>query len=529
MDAYREIIDRLVGEGIGDRAEIEKIKKRLSRELHLGKIPTNAEILRHATEGERALLEPLLRKKPVRTVSGIATVAVMSRPSPCPHGRCIYCPVGKNSPQSYTGEEPAALRAKRANYDPYLQVHDRLDQLRNVGHHIDKVELIVMGGTFNSQPLEYKEFFVRRCLDAMNRFYDGNIEARDIEEAQRVNESSKVRNVGITFETRPDWAKQRHVDEMLGFGVTRVELGVQTIRDSIYKKIKRGHTLEDVVEATRVLKDSGLKVGYHMMPGLFSDFEGDLEIFRSIFDDDGFKPDVMKIYPTLVIKGTELYRIWSEGGFAPYSDVEATELIVEVKRMMPKWIRTMRIQRDIPSKLIVAGVKKSNLGELVYDGLREEGSKCSCIRCRDIGHLIYKEGLKIEEDNLHTLIEKYNASEGIEHFISIEDTKNDALVAYLRLRFPSDKAHRREIAPDTSLIRELRVLGPVAPLGARLDEAEQHRGFGARLLQRAEEVAAEAGMKRMLITSAVGTREYYKKFGYSRMGPYMGKGIDRIY
>ncbi|MFQ5975197.1 MAG: tRNA uridine(34) 5-carboxymethylaminomethyl modification radical SAM/GNAT enzyme Elp3 [Candidatus Hydrothermarchaeales archaeon] len=523
MDAALKIKETLLKENVKDRKEVNNIKRRVSRELRLKKIPTNAEILELVTAEERSILEPLLRKKPVRTISGIATVAVMSRPFPCPHGRCTYCPVGEDSPQSYTGREPATLRAKRAGYDPYMQVHDRLNQLKKVGHPLDKVELIVMGGTFNSQPFEYKDRFVRRCLDAMNGFLDEMDKSKDLEEAQRINETAKVRNVGITFETRPDWAKEGHVDEMLDFGVTRVELGVQTLSDSIYEKIERGHTIKDVEEATRILKDSGLKVGYHMMPGLFTDFEGDLEVFKSIFNDGGFMPDVIKLYPTLVIKGTGLYKLWKNGDFTPYTDEEAIELIVEIKKMMPKWVRTMRIQRDIPSHLIEAGVKKSNLGELVYKKLKDEGLTCSCIRCRDIGHLSYKDGIEADFDNLEILVEKYRSSEGIEHFVSIEDTGNKALIGYLKLRFPSKKAHREEVTSNSSIIRELRILGQATPIGTVLDDAEQHKGLGAKLIQKAEEISIKNGKSNLLITSAIGVREYYKKFGYFRVGPYMGK------
>lgn len=525
MDAALRIKKILLKEKITDRGEVNHIKRRLSRELHLKTIPTNTEILELADKKERLILEPLLRKKPVRTISGIAIVAVMTRPYPCPHGRCLYCPIGEDSPQSYTGREPATLRAKRSNYDPYLQVTDRLSQLDKVGHPLDKIELIVMGGTFNSQPQEYQKEFVRRCLQAMNSFKGKTDESTDILEAQRKNETAKVRNVGITFETRPDWAKERHVDEMLGFGVTRVELGVQTLNDAIYEKIERGHRVKDVVDATQILKDSGLKVGYHMMPGLFTDFDGDIEIFRSVFNDERFMPDVIKIYPTLVIKGTGLYRLWKKGEFTPYSDEEAVKLITEIKKMMPKWIRTMRIQRDIPSGLIEAGVKKSNLGELVYKKLGDEGVSCQCIRCRDIGHRTYKEGIKFNEDDLEVLVTRYNASGGVEHFVSIEDRGNDALIGYLRLRFPSEKTHRKEVTPETSIIRELRVLGQATPLGTVLDEATQHRGFGATLIQKAEEISGKSGKNVILITSAIGTREYYKKFGYSRVGPYMEKTL----
>jgi len=314
---------------------------------------------------------------------------------------------------------------------------------------------------------------------------------------------------------------------MLEFGVTRVELGVQTIHDQIYEKIKRGHTIKDVIEATRGLKDSGLKVGYHMMPGLFSDFESDLEIFDTLFTDESFKPDFIKIYPTLVIKGTKLFDMWKNGEYAPYSDEEAVDLVTEIKKKMPTWMRTMRIQRDIPVQLIEAGVKRGDLGNLVYKRLEESGSKCRCIRCRDAGHLAYKKGIEIGE--IKILKEVYRASGGKEYFISAEDVKNDALIAYLRLRFPSKNAgredRRKEIGEKTAIIRELRVLGKMVPIGKEIKKAEQHKGLGARLIKEAENVSITNGKDDVLITSAIGTRGYYRKRGYGTFGPYMRKKL----
>lgn len=502
-EAIQEIIQEIRTKVL-KREDVGLVKSRIAKKHGLAKIPTNAEILKHVSNGDMKLLLPLLRKKPVRTISGIAVVAVMARPYPCP-GECVYCPKGEGAPQSYTGKEPAALRAKRAGYDPYLQVKDRLTQLQSIGHSVNKAELIVMGGTFTAQPLYYQKWFVKRCLQAMQK--------------------GGSKNVGITFETRPDFAKERHADEMLSLGVTRVELGVQTIKDSIYKKIKRGHTVKNVVEATQILKDAGLKVGYHMMPGLFSNFDDDIEMFETLFEDERFKPDFLKLYPALVIKGTKLYDMWTRGEFQPYSDNEAIELIVEIKRRMPKWVRTMRVQRDIPSYLIEAGVKKGDLGELVYKRLKERNLRCKCVRCRDVGHRLYRDGIEVDERSIEMLDEKYAASEGTEHFISFEDMKNDALIAYLRLRFPSQKAHRKEIEEKTALVRELRVLGQAVPIGKKIPEAEQHKGFGAALLRKAEELSVDEGKEKMLITSAIGTRDYYRRFGYRRTGPYMGKKL----
>ena len=520
--AARRIIARLL-EAKPTRQEVQRIKAQVARELKLSRLPSNAELLSHASEAERRILLPLLKRKPVRTLSGIAVVAVMAKPAPCP-GECIYCPRGEDAPQSYTGYEPAALRARASNYDAFAQVYSRLEQLSAIGHSVAKVELIVMGGTFPALPREYRQEFVKDCLDAMNSFPGERVRSASLEEAARKNETALVRNVGITFETRPDFCRAKHVDEMLGLGVTRVELGVQTLSDEVYRRVRRGHSVEDVIEATRVLKDAGIKVGYHMMPGLFSSFEEDLEMFRELFANPSFRPDTLKIYPTLVVAGTELYEMWRRGEFKPYSDEEAAQLIAEVKRLLPRWVRTMRIQRDIPAQLIVAGVKHGNLAEMVQRRLRKMGARCSCIRCRDAGHLAYKEGVEIREENLSLEVESYEASLGEEHFLSIVDKECDALVAYLRLRFPSERAHRSEVR-GSAIVRELRVLGEALPLGRRASRAEQHRGHGSRLLERAEELAREAGFRRVLVTSAIGTREYYRRRGYFRLGPYMAKEL----
>ncbi len=504
--------------GLKDGKEIAPLKKAVAKKYGLSNVPTNPQILAAAEQKDLPLLEPLLRKKPVRTISGIAVVAVMARPYPCP-GACIYCPQGEGFPKSYTGREPAAMRAKRSNFEPYLQVEGRLNQLKQIGHAVDKAELIIMGGTFNAQPREYQEWFVTRCLEAMNDFGCVQGGSQHLQDAQNRNEEAQVRNVGITLETRPDYCKEGHVDEMLRLGVTRVELGVQSIVEGVYEKVGRGHTTEDVADATRIARDAGLKVGYHMMPGLFTSYEEDLGQFRELFGNPNYKPDFLKIYPTLVIKGTMLYELWKRGEYAPYSDSEALELLIEIKRLLPKWTRVMRIQRDIPSYLIEAGVKKGDIGARVYTRVRN----CRCIRCREAGHK-HRAGISVDWELVKILTEAYEASGGTEHFISIEDPLSDVLIAYLRLRFPSAKSHRGE-ANNSALVRELRVLGRALGLGVRDAQEKQHRGLGRTLLARAEETAAAAGYKQLLITSAIGTREYYRKLGYRRLGPYMRKSL----
>jgi elongator complex protein 3 len=537
-EAYSFIIKKILEGKIKTREDLEKGKLKACRDYSLQKFMSNAQILEKATPEERIIIAPIIKKKPTRTLSGVAIVAVMCKPHECPHGRCTYCPESEKAPPSYTGEEPAALRARMYDFDPYLQVYNRLLQLESIGHPLDKVELIIMGGTFPSTFLCYQEWFVTKCLEAMNDFgikIQSNISSSNssiypdnfnyLEDVQKLNESSSVRCVGMTFETRPDYSKTQDVDRMLQMGGTRVELGVQTIYNFIYNRIQRGHRVEDVVESARILRDSGIKVAMHLMPGLFADQDRDLRIFKRIFSDERFKPDMLKIYPCLVIEGSKLYELWQNGDFKPYTTEEAVNLIVEIKKFLPKWVRTMRIQRDIPSPLIEAGVKKSNLGELVYQRLHEKNINCQCIRCREVGHQELR-GLTPELDHIKLLKEEYLAGQGQEIFLSFEDIKSDIMIGFLRLRIPSDTAHRSEVDDETALIRELHVYGSMVPLGDKKNGSWQHRGYGDNLLANAEKTASEVYDKRkILITSGVGARNYYRKFGYETEGPYMAKLI----
>ena len=520
QEAYDEIAREILEKG----SDVQAAKAGVCRKYSLRRVPSNTDVLSSVSKEKRGLLLEVLKKKPVRTLSGVAVVAVMTSPEQCPHGRCQYCPTGENSPQSYTGFEPAALRAKRAGFDPFIQVLDRLKQLHANGHNVEKTELIVMGGTFPAREPLYQEWFIKRCFDAMNSFANPHeTSGENLWDAHRLNETAGVRNVGVTFETRPDYAGKRHVDDMLRLGATRIEMGVQTLREDVYERMERGHLLQDVIDSTRIIKDSGLKLGYHMMPGLFSTIPDEVEMFERLFSSLDFKPDMLKIYPVLVLEGTALYDMWLKGEFKPFTDEEAVRLIVEIKKSLPKWVRTMRIQRDIPAGLIKAGVRKGNLGELVQERLEEEGIRCRCIRCREAGLLLYKKGLRPK--GLLVLDEWYQASLGKEHFISMEDVEMDLIAGYLRMRFPSHLAHREELAGESAVVRELKVLGMALRIGERSPEAGQHRGIGKTLLERAEEIASAEGMERLLVNSAVGTREYYKKMGFERIGPYMGKTL----
>lgn len=522
----REIIDHLMSIPNPSVRDVSLAKTRIAEKHGLSIIPSNSELIRCLRPEERTKLLRVLRRKAVRVISGVTIIAVMAKPWPCPQGEpCAYCPGGPSYgvPQSYTGREPATMRGLQHGFDPYSQVRHRIKQLEAIGHTVDKVELIVMGGTFPAMPVNYQENFIKECLDAIT-----GVSSRSLDEAKRNAEVSSIRNVGITVETRPDWCNKTQVDRMLSFGVTRVEIGVQNIYDDIYSLVNRGHTIKDVIEATQILKDSGLKVVYHMMPGLpGSNFKRDLEAFKTIFSDPMFKPDMLKIYPCLVIKGTKVYDWWVKGLYSPYTADEAAELIAEVKKIIPEWIRIMRVQRDVPAYLIEAGVKKSNLREIALKKLKDEGARCRCIRCREVGHRWLRDGVRPEPENLRILVRHYEASRGEEFFISTEDTVNDVLIGYLRLRIPSNMAHRPEMANKrVSIIRELRVLGLLVPVGRRASDEYQHKGYGKTLLEEAERISVEQGCDKILVTSALGTKRYYMRFGYTYDGPYMGKNLS---
>ncbi len=527
-DCEEEKIKKLAGkileainEGkITGRKSLEKFKKEFCKKYGLARMPTNADIHSHIPGGQKQEIDAILQKKPVRTLSGVAIVAVMTSPYECPHGRCIPCPGGPPfSAQSYTGKEPAAQRAIMYNYDPFEQTAGRIKQLEIVGHPTDKIELIIMGGTFTARDFDYQEWFVKRCYDAMNEK-----RTTTLEDAEVLNEKAKYRCTGMTVETRPDWCRLHHVDRILGMGATRIELGAQILNDRVLYEIRRGHTVSDTTDATRISKDAGLKVCYHIMPGLpGSGRDDDVESFKRMFEDEKFKPDMLKIYPTLVVNPSLLYEKWKRGKYKPLDTNDAIDLIAEMKRYVPEWVRIQRVERDIPANLIDAGIKKSNLRQLVLKRMENEGRKCRCIRCREVGHRQYKDNVCIGK--VEIVKRDYKASAGKEIFISIEDGKNDVIVGYCRLRFPF-MPHRHEIGANDALVRELRVSGPLVPIGKKAYQEWQHRGYGRQLLGEAENAARDAGKEKILVLSGVGTREYYRRLGYKKDGVYMSKNLD---
>jgi len=459
-------------------------------------------------------------KKPVRAISGVSVVAVMAKPFRCPHGRCVYCPGGPEhgTPQSYLSDSPAVLRASRCGFDPYRQVYTRIRQYFGMGHRPSKIELIIMGGTFPAMPPEYQEWFVARCLEALNdypRFREGN---GNLDVALRRNERARLRCVGLTVETRPDWARPRHVDFFLRLGATRVELGVQCLSDRVLRLVRRGHGVEDVVAATQVLKDAGYKVVYHIMLGLPGMSPGDdLETMRKVFGDPRFRPDMLKLYPTVVVPGTELYRWWKEGRYEPYDMDTLVDLLARIKSMVPEYVRIMRVQRDIPVRNIVAGPRKGNLREIVQRYMERKGLKCRCIRCREVGHVYLKRGVLPDAGSIGLKRLVYEASGGVEVFLSFEDPEG-ILIGFLRMRIPSPAATRPEVDEETAIIRELHVYGLQVPVGDRPGAWFQHRGYGSKLVSEAERIAREEyGVKRMLVISGVGVRDYYRRLGYRKL------------
>ncbi len=516
MDYFEDFVQAIVLGKVSTRSEVLRLKAQLCKKHGLARVPTNYEILERVPEEYRELAEPLLMNKPVRTMSGVAPVAVMTSPFECPHGRCTYCPGGVtiDTPQSYTGREPAALRAAMYGYDPFKQTSSRLAQLRAIGHRTDKVELIIMGGTFTSRLEDYQAWFVKRCFDAMNGTESGSLKA-----AQVANEDAKARCVGMTVETRPDWFREQQVEHSMSLGATKVEFGVQILDDEVLDGVKRGHHVAEVADATKRSKDAGLKVAYHMMPGLpGSSPAKDLGSFRTMVEDERYRPDMLKIYPTLVIKGTELYDSWKAGAYSPMTLEETIDLVAEVKRSVPPWIRILRIQRDIPVQLIEAGVKKSHLRELVLRKLKDEGGACRCIRCREIGHVpVIAED--VDERSAELKEVAYKASKGTEHFLSFELPESDSLIGYARLRFPGSRRG------GPALLRELHVYGQMVPISEKAGSRWQHKGFGERLLVECEERVSAAGHPELWVTSGVGARNYYRKFGYELKGHYMAKRL----
>lgn len=522
-----EIIRELQKYESVDKNLLQRIKVDVAKRLRANFVPKDHEILSRLNASSRKKIKIL--SKPVRSISGIIVVSVFTEPAGCP-GSCIYCPGGPGfspipSPKSYSGHEPAARRAAELNYDPFLQIVRRVQHIERLGHPPDKISVIVMGGTFIALPKDYRDEF-------MKGIYEGILGRRglcsSLEELKKALETSPRRLVELTFETRPDYCLEYHVDEFLRYGATRIEIGVQSLFDDVLEFVKRGHDVECTKRAFRIAKDAGFKIVAHMMPNLPPDPspERDFKDFMMLIEDPDFRPDMIKIYPTVVVAGTKLYDMWLRGEYRPYPEEKLIELLARIKKLLPPWIRVQRVQRDIPTYLIETGYSFGNLRDVVKRYMGKLGWHCRCIRCREVGHKALKEGYALDISKVRLVKRKYKASMGTEIFLSYEDVRSDVIFGMLRLRIPSDLSHRPEINHNTAIVRELHVYGPLVPIGERKPESAQHRGLGASLLKEAELVAAEDfDAVKVAVLSGIGVREYYRRFGYKLEGPYMVKKI----
>ena len=515
--ACTEITVNLLSINKPTKKQVKEEIKKICAKYSLDRIPRNHEILAVAKEQDFSRLRDTLLKKPIKTASGVSVIALMPKPFACPHGRCTYCPGGIefNSPNSYTGNEPSTLNAIESNYDPKLQITSKINKLIAFGHEPSKMEIVIVGGTFLFMPNDYQEKFITECYDALS-----GTSSKSLEEAKSNNETAKIRNVGFTIETKPDYCKQDHVDWMLNYGITRIEIGVQTLQERVYKIVNRGHTYNDVLESFQISKDAGYKIVAHMMPGLPTVTPmQDISDFKKLFTDSRLKPDMLKIYPSLVIENTPMYDEYKKGEYTPYSNEEMIRVLTEIKKNVPKWVRIMRVQREISPREIIAGPKEGNLRQIVHQSLREQGKSCKCIRCREAGLSENKPQKDVEMNRIN-----YESSGGKEVFLSYEDS-NDSIYGFLRLRKPSGLAHRSEVN-ESCIVRELHVHGKSLKIGEKDRDGIQHSGLGKSLRRKAEEIAHdEFRVKKILVISAVGTREYYRKLGYSLYGPYMAKSL----
>ncbi|KNE58293.1 elongator complex protein 3 [Allomyces macrogynus ATCC 38327] len=513
------------------------LRSKWAKKYKLASQPRLTDIIAAIPPEHKRELVPRLRAKPVRTASGVAVVAVMCKPHRCPHlamtgNICVYCPGGPDSDfeystQSYTGYEPTSMRAIRARYDPYEQARGRVAQLQALGHDCDKVEYIVMGGTFMALQEEYRNKFIAQLHDALSGYHSA-----DVDEAVRMSEQSPMKCVGITIETRPDYCLKPHLSQMLRYGCTRLEIGVQSVYEDVARDTNRGHTVKAVCESFHLGKDAGYKIVAHMMPDLPNvGMQRDLEQFKEYFENPAFRSDGLKIYPTLVIRGTGLYELWRTKRYRNYSPSELIDLVARILALVPPWTRVYRVQRDIPMPLVTSGVEHGNLREHALARMRDLGTPCRDVRTREVG--IQDIHHKIRPQDVELVRRDYAANGGWETFLAYEDPAQDILVGLLRLRKCSEEGtFRPELRVDgvpQSIVRELHVYGSVVPMHSRDPTRFQHQGFGTLLMEEAERIARdEHGSVKLAVIAGIGTRDYYRKLGYELDGPYMSKSlVDR--
>jgi len=511
---------------------LNALRGQIAKKHYLATQPPLTAIIAAVPEHYKKYILPKLIAKPIRTSSGIAVVAVMCKPHRCPHisytgNICVYCPGGPDSDfeystQSYTGYEPTSMRAIRARYDPFEQARGRVDQIKSLGHSVDKVEYIIMGGTFMSLAETYREDFIAQLHNALSGYTTSNVD-----EAVTAGEMSNIKCVGITIETRPDYCLETHLTDMLRYGCTRLEIGVQSLYEDVARDTNRGHTVAAVAQTFALAKDAGFKVVSHMMPDLPNvGMERDIDQFREYFENPAFRTDGLKIYPTLVIRGTGLYELWRTGRYKNYTPNALVDLVARILALIPPWTRIYRVQRDIPMPLVTAGVENGNLRELALARMKDFGTTCRDVRTREVG--INEVKNKIRPNQVELVRRDYVANGGWETFLAYEDPKQDILIALLRLRKCSAATTFRPelVGQQTSLVRELHVYGSAVPVHARDPRKFQHQGYGTLLMEEAERIArVEHGSAKMAVISGVGVRGYYRRLGYEIDGPYMCKDL----
>tara|TARA_Y100000310_G_C20698035_1_gene827119 strand:+ start:2961 stop:4643 length:1683 start_codon:yes stop_codon:yes gene_type:complete len=560
MDYYEELVT-YIRKQKPSKTVLNRKKVALCRKHKMAKIPKDIDILLDLDESQLNGVKKYLVTKPVRTLSGVAVVAMMAAPRKCAHGTCTFCPGGPKSvfgdvPQSYTGNEPSTMRSIRNNFDSYLIMMNRLQQYICAGHSPEKVEVIVQGGTFPSYPKKYQEKYVMEFFQAMNDFSrlfyrkgrldlvkfkrwfnlpaDISDPAREkwliakllklkkrkttLEKEQLRNEKSQIKCVGLTIETNPQYGRLGHGNFLLRLGCTRIELGVQTLYEKVLRKTNRGHGLQDTIDSIATLRDLGFKLNYHIMLGLPGvSKQMDQAVFKRLFAEEEYEPDMLKIYPCMVMPGTKLFKDWKKGKFKPMTTKEAAKIIAKAKEDIPSYCRIMRVQRDIPTHVTSAGVDRTNLRQYVDKEAKKLGIECRCIRCREVGRK------EIKRKKITYTVSEYKAAGGNEFFF--QALAGEALLGYCRLRFPS-KHLRKELEGDVAIVRELHVMGEVVGLQEKSGKGKvQHKGIGKKLMKDAEELAKTYLKDRVVVISAVGTKGYYKKLGYKKDGVYMSKRL----
>ncbi len=525
----------IIRQKIASLADLEQAKRRAAKKFGLS-LPANSwlwqeyqNLMAKNKIKRQPLLEKFLTKRPIRTLSGIAPVAVLTKPFPCP-GECAYCPTEKNVPQSYLSNEPAVMRAIRCHYHPYRQVQDRLRALEANAHQPTKIELIVIGGTWSVLPRQYQYWFILNCFAAANDWrrrarpdnYRQNASLAalqsQLKKEQKQNEKTRYRIIGLTLETRPDYITAPELKQMRELGATRVEIGVQAIDDKILALNKRGHGVAEIARATKLLKQFGFKVTYHIMPGLpGSKPKKDLAMFKQLFADERFQPDQIKFYPTVVTKGSQLYQWWRQGKYRPYSQKQLQNLIIECKKIVPPYVRIIRLIRDIPAESIVAGNLITNLRQ----EMKNRGAICQCIRCREARDKTFSGPIKL-------WVTEYRASGGQEIFLSFENKSRSVLYGFCRLRLPGRGQAQELFLPpalrSAALIRELHIYGQLVPVGEKTAKI-QHSGLGKSLMAEAEKIARARGWRKIAVIAGVGVRAYYRRLGYRRQGTYLVKKL----